>query len=131
MKMRITIIAFLFGGVSQLIAQSPVELADEQLAAYNAGDIEAFLIPYSDTVKVYDEFNNLMYQGKETMRKLYSRFFETAKDLECELLNRITVGATVIEHEKVTYSNGQRIIAIVMYKVQSNKIQEVYFLESR
>lgn len=108
--------------------QTPVELADAQLEAYNNRDIDAFLIQYSDTVKVYDSSRKLLYQGKDIMRGQYAGMFESRPDLYCNLLNRIAVRNTVIEHEEVTFEKGRTILAIVMYKVSEKKIQEVHFL---
>ncbi|WP_421763537.1 nuclear transport factor 2 family protein [Ekhidna sp.] len=115
--------------VSIAWAQSPEELANEQLEAYNNRDIEAFLIPYSDTVKVYNSKQELLYAGKETMRSQYSAMFGRTPDLNCNLLNRIAVGNTVIEHEEVSFGSDRKIFAIVMYKVSNGKIQEVHFLD--
>ena len=112
-------------------AQSPEELANQQLEAYNDRDIDAFLIPYSDSVKVFDASGKLLYQGKETMRNQYGAMFERTSELNCNLLNRITVNETVIEHEEVTFGGGRKVYAIVMYKVANDKIQEVYFLDRK
>ncbi|MEQ9466090.1 MAG: nuclear transport factor 2 family protein [Ekhidna sp.] len=114
-----------------LFAQTPEELANEQLEAYNNRDIEAFLKPYSDSVKVYNDKRELLYQGKETMRVQYGNMFARTPELNCNLLNRIAVNNTVIEHEEVTFGEGRKIYAIVMYKVAEGKIQEVYFLDRK
>lgn len=127
MKTRTTLfaLAITFGMIA--FAQTPEELANAQLEAYNNRDIEAFLVPYSDTVKVYNEKKELLYQGKETMRTQYGAMFERTPDLNCTLVNRIAVGNTVIEHEEVVFG-GRKIYAIVMYRIAKNKIQEVHFL---
>ncbi len=125
--MKLTFLATVLGLLA--FAQTPEELANAQLEAYNNRDIEAFLVPYSDTVKVYNDKKELLYQGKETMRERYGDMFERMTDLNCNLLNRIAVGNTVIEHEEVTFSAGQKVYAIVMYKVAENKIQEVHFID--
>ncbi|WP_425393072.1 nuclear transport factor 2 family protein [Ekhidna sp.] len=123
-----TIIGFM---ATSLFAQTPKELANEQLEAYNARDIEAFLVPYSDSVKVYNEKRELLYQGKETMRVQYGNMFARTPDLNCNLLNRIAVNNTVIEHEEVSFGEGRKIYAIVMYKVTEGRIQEVHFLDRK
>lgn len=128
MKKRIIfsfLLTLLFSAL--LIAQAPTELADAQLEAYNNRDIDAFLAPYADSVKVYNGQRELLYMGKETMRGRYASLFERTPDLNCNLLNRIAVNNTIIEHEEVTF-NGKTIYAIVMYKVADNKIQEVHFV---
>lgn len=126
---KLVILTASFFFTKLMFAQSPEELANTQLEAYNNRDIEGFLVPYSDTVKVYDSNKNLLYQGIETMRTQYSTMFDRTPDLNCNLLNRIAVGSTVIEHEEVTFGEGRKIFAIVMYKVAHNKIQEVHFLD--
>ena len=115
--------------ISFVTAQSPEELANAQLEAYNNRDIEAFLAPYSDSVKVFDGKGKLLYEGKEIMRDSYGKMFERTPDLYCNLVNRIAVANTVIEHEEVTFSGGKKIFAIVMYRVTDEKIQEVHFLD--
>ena len=57
--------------INLLFSQTPVELANAQLEAYNNRDIDAFVEPYSDSVKVYNDKRELLYQGKETMRAVW------------------------------------------------------------
>ncbi len=115
-----------------LFGQTPEELADTQLKGYNEGDIDMFMEPYSDTVKVFNKDGKMMYQGADIMRQNYDGMFKRYPKLYCNLLNRIAVGNTVIEHEDVSLGdpNASNIKAIVMYKVSDGKIQEVHFLES-
>ncbi len=112
------------------VEQKNIALAEAQLKAYNARDIEAFLVPYSDTVKVYAYPNQLYYQGKETMRKVYTEMFANLPDLHCTLVNRIAMGSTVIDQEEVYIQEGQpNINAIAIYKMQGDKIVEVTFIQ--
>lgn len=107
----------------------PEKLAQAQLNAYNGHDLEAFLEPYAEDVKVYEFPNTLRFQGKETMRKQY-QFIENNPDLHCKLVNRIVEGNTVIDHENVTVSKNRPFIkAIAIYKIKDGKIAEVYFIQ--
>ena len=63
------------------------------------------------------------------MRAQYGNMFARTPELNCNLLNRIAVNNTVIEHEEVRFDEGRKIYAIVMYKVAEGKIQEVHFLD--
>ncbi len=111
-----------------LSERSPEELVQMQLNAYNLGNIESFLFPYSDSVKVYGFPNQLRYEGIDRMREGYQSFFEQTPDLHCELINRIVLGNTVIDQEEVTgLANGGVIKAIAIYKIWDGKIQKVYF----
>jgi len=108
---------------------SPEDLVQMQLNAYNMHDLEAFLVPYADDVKIYEFPNTLLSQGKDRMRQDY-QFIEQAPDLHCELVNRIVQGNTVIDQESVIFSKNQgKLHAIAIYKIKGQKISEVYFIQ--
>lgn len=105
------------------------QLAQQQLDAYNNRDIDAFLLPYSDTVTVYMYPDQLMYKGKETMRQQYAGMFKNTPDLFCKLQNRIVLANTVIDHELVTFNKAQPAMqAIAVYTVDKDKIVAVRFI---
>jgi imidazolonepropionase-like amidohydrolase len=104
-----------------------VELADQQLVAYNAHNLEAFLQPYAEDVEIYDlNTNKLRVKGKEAMRKQYA-FLNTIGTLHCNLLNRIVQGNVVIDHEEIWLDGGQRIYGIAIYETGDGKIKKVWF----
>jgi hypothetical protein len=106
------------------------QLAQNQLDAYNARDIEAFLINYSDTVKIYNFPNQLVSEGLDNMRKGYADMFANTPDLHCKLVNRMVQGNTVIDQEAVIFrKNEPPLKAIAIYKIENNKIQEVFFIQ--
>lgn len=115
------------------ISSPAVILAQEQLDAYNKRDITAFLKPYSDTVKVYNE-RTFNYQGIENMRTGYTDWFDSLDSLHCQVVNRISSGNTVIDHERLTFrrkgaATSTTFEAIAVYKVWDGKIQEVMFIQ--
>ena len=113
---------------AQLLPDSPADLAQRQLNAYNARDIDAFLEPYAEDVEIYNFPDKLQYTGKEIMRKRYGGMFERTKALHCELVNRIVVGNTVIDHEKVTLASDKAPVqAVAIYKIEKGRIKQVYF----
>lgn len=112
---------------SSLLNITPEILAQQQLNAYNQRNIEAFLEPYAEDVKVYTFPNQLMYEGKEMMRQGYSSMFENTPNLHCELVNRIVRGNVVIDEERVQFGD-QIIEAVAIYHIEDNKIKEVYFI---
>lgn len=110
----------------------PEQLAQQQLDAYNNRNIEAFLVPYSDSVEVYIFPNQLQYKGKENMRSQYKPMFERLTDLNCKLVNRMVMGNTVIDHEWVIFDKNQPgVSAIAIYTIQNNKIQKVHFIRGQ
>lgn len=114
----------------QNVEKGAEKLAQEQLDAYNKRDIDAFVAPYAENVKVYKFPNELLYEGKTTMYDTYGRMFARTPDLHCRLVNRIVMGNTVIDQEEVTISKKDPPMnAIAIYKVIDGKIAEVYFIQ--
>ncbi len=107
----------------------PEQLAQAQLEAYNERDLEEFVKPYAEDVKVFTFPNTLMYEGREEMKNIYGRMFSRTPDLHCKLIKRIVMGNTVIDEEEVTRKEGEKPMrAIAIYKVKDEKIAEVYFI---
>ncbi len=126
------LLTLLFGGLSlHLQAQSktiPEQLAQQQLDAYNARDVEAFLKPYADTVAIYSlPEHKLIAKGKEQMRTIYATMFKTRTKLHCDLRNRIVEGNVVIDHEHITGSRPDPFDAVAVYYIAGDKIAKVYF----
>lgn len=112
------------------IEKEATDLAQEQLDAYNKRDIEAFLKPYSENVKVYAFPNQLLYEGKAKMREEYTSMFNRLPDLHCKLVNRMVLNNKVIDHEEVVIMKSQpKIYAIAVYTITDGKISEVRFMQ--
>jgi hypothetical protein len=109
--------------------QSPVALVQQQVAAYNARSVEAFLAPYADSVKIYLFPAKLMSTGKEAMRRTYAKLFSSAPKLHCEITGRLVQGNTVIDNEHVTGLGEKPMDGIAIYKIEAGKIAKVYFME--
>jgi imidazolonepropionase-like amidohydrolase len=111
----------------QLLTVSPEILVQQQLNAYNARDIEAFLQPYSDSVELYNFPDQLIMKGKQEMRKSYAGYFKSTPDLHCEIVKRIVLGNTIIDHERVSGNGNPKRDAVAIYKTENGKITKVYF----
>lgn len=132
-KYTLTMFLFLISGTifaQETVEQAAEKLAQEQLEAYNKRDIDAFVAPYAENVKVYKFPDELMYEGRTAMYDLYGRMFARTPDLHCKLVNRIVMGNTVIDQEEVTISKKDPPMnAIAIYKIIDGKIGEVYFIQ--
>tara|TARA_B110000879_G_scaffold110870_1_gene148343 strand:+ start:1278 stop:3017 length:1740 start_codon:yes stop_codon:yes gene_type:complete len=112
---------------NEILKDSPTELAQRQLNAYNFRNIDAFLEPYAEDVEVYNYPDELQYKGKDKMRETYSTMFKNTPDLHCELKERIVQGNIVIDKERVQF--GDRLIeVVVIYHIENNKIKKVFFV---
>ncbi|MEO6980244.1 MAG: amidohydrolase family protein, partial [Mucilaginibacter sp.] len=109
-----------------LIHITPEALVQQQLNAYNAHNLEAFLDTYSDDVELYDFPGKLVCRGKEQMRKIYS-FLNHSPELHCQVKTRVIQGGVIIDKEVVTgVSDLGESTAI--YETENGKIKKVYFI---
>jgi imidazolonepropionase-like amidohydrolase len=115
--------------VDTLLPVSPELLAQQQLNAYNAKNIDAFLAPYADSVVLYGYPNEILGKGREKMRESYASMFTATPNLHCELVNRMVQGNTVIDHESVTGFGPKPIKAVAIYTIANGKIVEVRFVQ--
>lgn len=111
-----------------IINEGPESVVQRQVNAYNARNIDAFLSTYSENIELYNFPGGLIGAGKEKMRDMYEGFFKSNTNLHCEIVNRIVLGNTVIDHERVRL-NGKTLEAIAIYEVSNGKIVKVTFKE--
>ncbi len=107
---------------------TPIELAQAQLDAYNAHDIEAFLACYAEDVIVGElPAGNVSYVGRDAMRQRYTPMFAKAT-VHAELTDRKDMGQVIVDCEHVTGVPGAPIIAIAIYEMRENEIARVWFI---
>jgi len=113
----------------RIVKVTPESLAQQQVNAYNARNIEAFLEPYAEDVELYLFPGKLISKGKEAMRKTYSNLFDKSPDLHCEIKQRIVNLNTVIDKESVSgLRPGVKTEATAIYEIKNDKISKVYFI---
>ncbi|MEO5947263.1 MAG: amidohydrolase family protein [Chitinophagaceae bacterium] len=111
---------------SSFVQHTPAMLAQQQLNAYNAHDLEAFLEPYAEDVEIYNFPDKLEMKGKAEMRKNY-QFITQVPKLHCNLLNRIVQSNMVIDQEEVFGFGEKPVYAAAIYIIENGKIKKVYF----
>lgn len=108
------------------MAKDPVE---EQLAAYNARDLDHFLACYAPDVVIEDPLGKHLMEGHEAMRTAYGRLFTNSPNLHCDVVNRIRVGSFAIDEERVTGwivpGMPDEVHAAVIYLVKDGLITHV------
>ena len=108
-----------------IIANTPEMLAQQQLNAYNAHDLDAFLYPYAEDVEIYDGRDKLVMKGKDQMRKNYY-FLTRATNLYCRLVNRIVNENIVVDHEEIWNGRNKPRYSIAIYVIEKGKISKVF-----
>jgi len=111
---------------ASIVKNTAEQLVQQQLNAYNAHDLDAFLEPYAENVELYDFPGKLIMKGKEQMRKEYL-FVTQTPPLYCRLKNRLVQGNMVIDHEEVSFGGPKPVYAVAIYIIENGKISKVYF----
>ncbi len=110
-------------------AHSPVTLIQQQLDAYNAKDVEAWLACYAPDAQQFTLHGELLVEGHVDMRqRITSRF--TEPDLHARLLNRTVMANFVIDLELITrnFPEGKGSIEMLcIYEIINGLIQKASF----
>ncbi|WP_271783985.1 amidohydrolase family protein [Aquimarina algiphila] len=113
--------------ISNLIKESPEQVVQRQVNAYNARNIDAFMDTYADDIKIYNFPDEISMEGKEKMRERFKDMFEKVPNLYCNIKNRIVLGNKVIDREYVRF--GEKYSSVIaIYEVTNGKISKVTFL---
>lgn len=108
---------------------SPIDLVERQLKAYNANNIDAFLEPYADDVELYEFPDKMVSKGKDAMRKDYEGMFKNIANLHCDIVGRIVQGNIIIDKESISGMGKNKFEATAIYHIEKNKIKKVYFIQ--
>lgn len=102
---------------------------DRQLACYNARDLEGFISFYdADIEGRLQESGELLFKGIEALKARYLLRFESV-GLKATIINRMILGNKVVDFERIEGIEAGRISeVIVTYKIEGDKISQVWFL---
>lgn len=108
-------------------------VVQQQLDAYNARDIEAFMACWTEDAQVFAHPSTLLADGAAEIRARHVVRFQEP-NLFGQLLQRTTVGNTVVDREVVTRSFPEgpgRIDVIAIYELTAAaapKIRRAWFV---
>ena len=105
------------------------QIAQAQLDAYNAQDLDAYCSHFTDDVIVADVGGAANLEGNAAYRERYAGAFGKFPNNKAELLSRIVLGNTVIDHERVDRGDGATPVFDVaaIYTFRDGKIARVDF----
>ncbi|WP_050462318.1 nuclear transport factor 2 family protein [Herbaspirillum autotrophicum] len=107
----------------------PAAVIQQQLDAYNAKDLDAWLGTYAPDAEQYTLHGALLARGHADMRaRMTSRFAEP--DLHARLLSRSVMGNIVVDVEIVTrnFPEGRGTVEMLcVYEVANGVIQKASF----
>jgi hypothetical protein len=108
----------------------PVDIAQGQLEAYNAQDLDAFSAFYADDVILADFNGAVTGEGLPALLARYTKLFAEFPQNRAALVGRIAVGQTVIDHERVTRTpDGEPFEVAAIYTIADGKIARVDFVK--
>ena len=93
---------------------------ERQVSAYNAGDLEGFLLCFSEDVVVEDEDGNVVSTGRDALRATYGQLLAEQPDREYKIPTRIRVGSWVVDEEHVTGGPREEVRAIAIYHLDGD-----------
>lgn len=109
---------------------SPLEIVAAQFEAYNTQDLEGMLAFYADDCVVAELNGAVLQSGKGEIRARYAKTFADYPRNRARSLNRMALGATVIDQEHVSRSpDGPHFEAICVYAVKNGLIARVDFAQ--
>lgn len=113
-------------GQAESLTQTPLEVVNQRMEAYNQHNFKAFIKLYADDVQIYTYPDKLLGEGIDHMTWIFKPKFEAAS-ISVEIVNQMFNGNYVINHEIVT-ENGKQTKYISIYEVADGLIQSVKFV---
>lgn len=108
---------------------TPEQVVQQQLTAYNAKDLDAWLNTYSVNAQQFELHGNMLASGHAQMRqRMAPRFREP--DLQAVVLNRTVMGNIVVDHEHITrnFTEGLGTVEMLcIYEVTDGAIRTATF----
>ena len=107
---------------------TPAEAAvQRQLEAYNARDLERFLVEFSPQVRVFrPPAVAPAIEGIDALRVFYAAERFNRPALHAELLGRMVLGNTVVDHERISGVREAPFEMVVVYQVVEGRIATLW-----
>jgi hypothetical protein len=107
----------------------PATLAQRQLDAYNAHQLDAFVACYAEDVQVFElPSGDRMFQGRAALAERYGPYFEAQRP-QAVVTRRRVLGRMAMDEEDVTLADGRAFQAVALYDVCDGLIQKVWFIK--
>ena len=105
-----------------------IDIAQKQLDAYNAQDLDTYMTFFAEGCIVSGLNGQPTETSRDAIRARYAKAFAQFPKNKAYLKNRIAVGNTVIDHEKVVRApGGEEFEIIAIYTFKDGLIARVDF----
>jgi len=110
---------------------TPQAVAQAQLDSYNVQDLDGHCACFADDIVVCDLNSEPNLHGIEAYRARYEGVFAQYPQNHAELVARIVIGNTVIDHERVSRGpEGPVFEVAAIYSIADGKIARVDFVKA-
>ena len=107
---------------------SNVDIAQKQLDAYNAQDLEKYMTYFTPDCVVSGLNGTPTETSNDAIKARYAKAFAQFPQNKAELKSRIAVGNTVVDHELVIRApGGEQFEIIAIYTFKDGLISRVDF----
>lgn len=109
---------------------SPATVAQRQLDAYDARDLEALLATYASDAEPFEHPHTLLARGLAALRERFAALFQEP-NLHAILLQRMVAGRFVVDHERVTRTFPEapgELEVLMTYEIVDGKIARSWSL---
>ncbi len=122
MKTLISILFLILAFTS--FTQTPSDVAEAQLKAYNKGNIDEFMEVFSEDITLWNLGDSTPWaSGAEQVASIYEKLFASSPELQSEVLSRTVIGNKVLDYERITGRKGGDVLFLIMvYEVSEGKI---------
>jgi hypothetical protein len=111
------------------ISQQADQVVQQQLEAYNARDIDAFMAVFHADIELWTlGAEKPSASGFENVRDIYKNLFESSPELHSIVLNRSVIGNKVIDYERISGRKGStdELFLVMIYEVREGKIWKAW-----
>ncbi len=110
---------------------TPEQIVQAQLEAYNAQDVEKFCEYFSEDVFAAGYLGDVICQGIEAWKQRHVKIFAEFPNNTANLVHRIVLGETVIDHEDVSRGNGDANFLVgCIYTIKNARITRVEYVKA-
>jgi hypothetical protein len=109
--------------------KSSVAVVDQQLAAYNSHDLEAFVSCYAEDVLIFRmPATEAALVGRQALAEFYAAKRFNLPGLHANIVNRMALGNKVVDHERISgLEPGKLVEVVAIYEVRDGLIRTVWF----
>lgn len=108
---------------------SPERIVEKQLKSFNEGDLETFANTFTSDVVVQNYPDELIYEGRDTLKQRYEALFARGEKISVEVKNRLVQGNKVIDEEWVT-KNGVTKKQLTIFEIRGGLISKMTFINN-